>query len=125
MKDKYSHRERLEMIFAGEQPDRFAASLWRHFFHLENKADSTASIMIDFQKHFDWDFVKINPRADFHTQPWGLQLEYSTSEFEKHKKSNFPIVNPEDWSKIKPVPLSSPALDEHLKVVSMIRKGTG
>lgn len=42
MKDKYSHRERIEIIVAGKHPDRFAASFWRHFFHLENNASGTA-----------------------------------------------------------------------------------
>ncbi len=37
--NKHNHRERLELILAGERPDRFAASFWRHFYHLENHAE--------------------------------------------------------------------------------------
>ena len=123
--DKYSHRERLEMIFAGERPDRFAASFWRHFFHMEHNADGTARAMIDFQKRFDWDFVKINPRADYHTQGWGLHLDYSHDEFKKHVKSNFPVRTIDDWRDIEPLSLKMPVLTEHLEVVSMIRKALG
>lgn len=122
--DKYSHKERLQMILAGEKPDRFAASFWRHFFHKEHDARGTAEAMLAFQEEFDWDFMKINPRADFHTQDWGLKLDYSNNEFKKHKKSNFPVREPEDWLKIKPHDLSAPALAEHLKTVSLIRKGS-
>jgi uroporphyrinogen decarboxylase len=121
-KDRYSHRERLQMIIGGERPDRFAASFWRHFFHKEHCAVGTAEAMLTFQKEFDWDFMKINPRADYHVEDWGLKQEWSHDEFKKHRKSNFPITRPVDWIKIKSLPTSAPALAEHLKVVSMIRR---
>ena len=110
------------MIIAGERPDRHAISFWRHFFHMEHHAEGTAEAMLAFQKRFDWDFMKINPRADYHVEDWGLKQEWSKDEFRKHRKYDFPIINPEDWSKIKPQPMTSPVLAEHLKVVSMIKK---
>lgn len=121
-KDQYSHRERLELIFAGERPDRFAASFWRHLFHMEHHAEGTAEAMIGWQKKFDWDFMKINPRADYHTQDWGLQLTYSHHEYKKHQKSHIPIKTVDDWARIEPLAPTAPALAEHLKVVSTIRK---
>jgi uroporphyrinogen decarboxylase len=121
-KDKYPHRERLELIFAGEKPDRFAASFWRHFFDMEHHAEGTAEAMIGWQKKFDWDFMKINPRADYHTQDWGLKLTYSHHEHRKHLKSNFPVQTVDDWAKIEPLSPTAPVLAEHLKVVSTIRK---
>jgi len=125
MNDRYSHRERLQMILAGEKPDRHAASFWRHFFHMEHHAEGTAEAMLYFQREFDWDFMKINPRADYHVEDWGLRQEWSHDEFKKHGKSNFPVSKPEDWSKIKPLPISAPVLAEHLKVVSTIRRKSG
>jgi len=125
MTDKYSHRERIEMILAGEKPDRFAASFWRHFFHMEHHAEGTAEAMIGFQKQFDWDFVKINPRADYHTEGWGLVQNWSHDEFKKHAKTVFPITGIEDWDKITVLSPTAPVLAEHLKVVSMIRRGLG
>jgi uroporphyrinogen decarboxylase len=110
------------MIFAGEKPDRFAASMWRHFFHVENNAEGTAAAMLAFQKEFEFDFMKINPRADYHTQDFGLKLDYSKNEFTKHGKSCFPIKTADDWLKIKPLSPFAPNLEEHLRVVSMIRK---
>ncbi len=120
-KDKYSHRERLEMIFAGEKPDRWAASFWRHFFHMEHHAEGTADAMLWFQKQLDWDFMKINPRADYHVQDWGVKIEYSHDEFKKHRKVSFPIKTADDWTTLKPLSPTAPVLAEHLKVVSMIR----
>jgi uroporphyrinogen decarboxylase len=119
--DRHSHRERLNMIFSGEKPDRFAASFWRHFFHKEHYAEGTAEAMLDFQARFDWDFMKINPRADYHVEGWGLRQQWSHDEFKKHVKSNFPVSRLEHWRDIEPLKLSTPVLDEHLRVVSIIR----
>ncbi len=122
--EQYSHKERIQMILAGETPDRFAASMWRHFFHMEHHAEGTADAMLQFQKEFDWDFMKINPRADYHTEGWGLKQEWSHDEFKKHRKVSFPIQSIDDWANIKPLDMQSPPLAEHLKVVSLIRKGS-
>lgn len=125
MSDKLNHRERIETILAGEKPDRYAASFWRHYFHLENSAEGTVAAMLDFQNRFDWDFIKINPRADYHVQDWGLKLKYSTDEFAKHDKLAFPINSPDHWTKIEPLPTTAPALAEHLEVVRQLRKEVG
>ncbi|MBD3258706.1 hypothetical protein GF377_09760 [candidate division GN15 bacterium] len=120
--ERYSHRERIEMIIAGETPDRFAASFWRHFFHMEHNADGLVDAMLAFQKEYDWDFMKINPRADFHIEDWGHRSQWSHDEFKKHEKTHFPIRTIDDWAKIKPNPHTAPALAEHLNVVSRIRR---
>lgn len=119
--EKYSHRDRLQIILAGEEPDRFAASFWRHFFHLEHTADGTAEGMLWFQREFDWDLMKVNPRADYHVQDWGVKLRLSNNELENHVKLSFPISSVEDWSKIKPLMPTSPVLAEHLKLISILR----
>ena len=125
MKDKLTHRERIETILAGEIPDRYAASFWRHYFHLEHDAEGTIMAMLDFQKKFDWDLMKINPRADYHIQDWGLRLKYSNDELTKHEKRAFPIQSAADWAKIEPLPLTAPALAEHLDVVRGLRMTLG
>ncbi len=123
--EKYSHRDRLQLILAGERPDRFAASFWRHFFHREHTAEGTAEAMLWFQKEFDWDFMKVNPRADYHVQDWGVKLRYSNRELENHVKVSFPITSIDDWAKITALPPTSPTLAEHLKLVSILRARSG
>lgn len=122
--EKYSHRDRLRLIMAGERPDRYAASFWRHFFHLEHTAEGTADAMLRFQQEFDWDFMKVNPRADYHVQDWGVKLRLSTRELENHLKISFPVAAVADWTKIKPLAPTSPTLAEHLKLVSILSHRT-
>ncbi len=122
MPDRYSHRERLNMILSGEKPDRFAASVWRHFYHRETTTENLAAAMIEFQNRFDWDFMKINPRASYHMEDWGLKLEWSTDEFEKQTKIEFPVNEISDWDKINVLPPTAPVLAEHLKAIALIKK---
>lgn len=122
---EWSHRDRIAAILKGETPDRYAASFWRHFFHLESTAEGLADAMVGFQERYDWDFMKINPRADYHIEDWGFRHEFSTDEFSKHRKTAFPIQGIEDWAKISPLPLTSPSLAEHLKAISLIRRRVG
>lgn len=119
---RYSHRERLMMIFEGERPDRHAVSFWRHFFHMEHHAEGLAEAMLYFQKKYDWDFMKINPRADYHVEDYGLKQKWSHDEFKKHTKENFPIVAVDDWENIERLSALSPVLSEHLSAVTTIRK---
>ncbi|MEW5994157.1 MAG: uroporphyrinogen decarboxylase family protein [Candidatus Zixiibacteriota bacterium] len=123
--EKLSHRDRIQAIITGDKPDRFAASFWRHFYHREHYAQGAAEAMLWFQKKFDWDFVKINPRADYHVEDWGLKQKWSHDELKKHQKTHFPINRLEDWEDIRQLEPTAPVLAEHLKVVSLVRKGAG
>jgi uroporphyrinogen decarboxylase len=122
MKERLSHRERIETIINGGIPDHPAISIWRHFYHLESKAEGLARAMIDFQNNYNWDFMKINPRASYHVEDWGNKLEWSNNEFQKHRKTYFSIQKIEDWEKIEPLSFKAPVLSEHLKAISLIRK---
>jgi uroporphyrinogen decarboxylase len=125
MAEKLSHRERIAALLAGETPDRFAASIWRHFFHRESTIDGLVEAMVQFQKQCDWDFMKINPRADYHIEDWGLKQIYSKNEFERHTKTAFPINTITDWDSIRPLNVTSGVLGDHLIAVSKIRKEVG
>jgi len=122
MPEKYSHRERLQIIFNGDRPDRFAASIWRHFFHVESSAEKMAEAMLAYQKKYDWDFMKINPRASFHTEDWGNCLEWSTDEFTKHIHTKYAVESIDDWDKIDILPTTAPVLANHLEAISLIKK---
>jgi len=121
MADKYSHRERLNIIMAGEKPDRFAASNWRHFYHRESTAGGLAGAMLDFQKRFDWDFMKINPRAGYFVEDWGNTYAWSHDEFTKHTKIGFAVNSADDWDKIDVLPPGTTVLTDHLKAIEIIK----
>lgn len=118
-------RERIQTLLAGDKPDRPAVTAWRHFYHRETTAEGLAGAMVEFQERFDWDLMKINPRASYHVEDWGNILNWSDSEFKKHSKTKFAVETEADWDKIGVLPLTSPVLAEHLQAVSLIRKRVG
>jgi uroporphyrinogen decarboxylase len=119
---KLSHKERIHNLLTGQPVDRTPISFWRHFYHQEHTAESLAEAMLFFQHKFDWDFMKVNPRASYHVQPWGAVVQYSKDEFDKTKITDYPMKQIEDWKQIEPVKLNAPAFQEQLQTLSLIGK---
>ena len=51
-------------------------SLWRHFYECERTAEDLAGAMLAFHKKYDWDWMKVNPRASYHVEGWGVKTDY-------------------------------------------------
>jgi uroporphyrinogen decarboxylase len=122
MKDKFTHKQRLENLLEGKEIDRPPVSAWRHFFDKEWTADDLADSMFEFQKQYDWDFMKINPRASYYIEGWGGRHKPSGKPDEKPLLENAPIKNPKDWPSLKPLDIHGGAFGEQLKAVDMINR---
>ena len=114
--------ERWQAIRSGARPDRPPVSFWRHFYDQENSPARFVEATVGFQQHFGWDLVKINPKASYHVEPWGVSVEYSVNPLQKPRKISWPIIHPQDLSKVKPLPITHPEFDVQLKAVAAIRK---
>jgi len=121
MPDKMTHRERIWATLQGQETDRVAVSMWRHFYSSETSARSLAEAMLAFQARFDWDFVKVNPRASYHAEGWGLGVKYEGDREPVVTKA--PIKEPDDWLKLEVLPLDRGVLREHLEALELIARG--
>ncbi|EQB63637.1 MAG: hypothetical protein RBG1_1C00001G1216 [candidate division Zixibacteria bacterium RBG-1] len=120
---KLSHKERILSLIKSEPIDRVPMSFWRHFYHRERTAQELAEAMLDFQKKFDWDLMKVNPRAAYHVQDWGAVLKYSNDEFTKTQTVDYPVKKTSDWEKLKVLDPTQGALGEQLQALSLIKNG--
>jgi len=120
---KMSHKERILALIKSEPIDRIPVSFWRHFYHKERTAQELAEAMLNFQKRFDWDLMKVNPRAAYHVQDWGAVLKYSNDEFTKAQTVDYPVKKASDWNKLKILEPTKGALGEQLQALSLIKKG--
>jgi len=109
-----SHKERIDRHLKGQEIDRPALSAWRHFYDRENTKDDLVNSMIEFQKKYDWDFMKINSRASYHVEDWGVKFGYSNDPLKKPVAERFPVKKIADWQKIKPLDWRSGSLGEIL-----------
>jgi uroporphyrinogen decarboxylase len=125
MINQLSHKERIERILSGQEIDRPAISAWRHFYHRENSSQELADAMIEFQRKFDWDFMKINPRASYFIEDWGAVYTPSREPLVKAVKISLPVKKVADWSKVKPLPVNQGTLGEILAATKEIVKQIG
>jgi uroporphyrinogen decarboxylase len=121
-----THRERIEALLAGEKPDRLPVSFWRHFYESESSSEQLKTAMLKFEEEFDWDLMKINPRASYHMEDWGNKYEYTGHALDKPKRLDFAVHSADDWEKISPLnPHKADILADHLKAISLIREKAG
>ncbi len=116
-----THNERVLATLRGHETDRTPISMWRHFFDKETRPETLAEAMLGFQEQFDWDYMKFNPRASYHVEGWGVKVAYHGAEHPR--VTDTPIKVPDDWLKLKVLPLDSGVLKEHLDSLSLTAKG--
>lgn len=116
------HADRLAALAEGIRPDRPPVSLWRHFYKDEDDLDRYVEAMVGWQRRYDWDFMKINPRASYHYEPWGVTMRASPDRLTKPLRVGVPIRQALDWLKVTPLPVTHPLFDFQLRAISRIRK---
>ena len=116
-------RERVQAALAGEPVDQPPVSMWRHFYEFEETAEGLAEAMLGFQRQFDWDFMKVNPRAQYHVEDWGARYRYSGNPLQSPTRTHVPVQTPENWQQIRPLDPLKGSLDEHLRALQIIARG--
>ena len=116
-------RERVEAALAGQVMGRPPLSMWHHFYEREETADGLAEATLDFQRRFDWDFMKVNPRAQYHVEDWGARYHYTGDPYLAPTPTHFPVGSAEDWGMLKPLDPRQGSLGEHLHALRLIARG--
>lgn len=120
MTTQMTHRERVLATLKGQDVDRPPVSMWRHFFGKETSPEGLAEAMLSFQRRFDWDFMKVNPRASYHAEGWGLKTRYDGDHPPEVLET--PIREPDDWLRVNVLGLDTPVLQEHLHALELISR---
>jgi uroporphyrinogen decarboxylase len=117
---RVTHRKRIERCLAGDIPDKTPIALWRHFPIDDQSPDGLAGAVIDFQRSYDFDLVKVTPSSSFCIRDWGAEDEWrgnaeGTREYQRR------VINlPEDWMKIKPLDPHKGSLGDQLSCLKLI-----
>lgn len=123
MPDKMTKSERVLATIQSKEVDRPAISMWRHFYKEEQSVNTLADALLAFQKRFDWDFLKVNPRANFMVEDWGVRNRYSADPFKAPDTTDWPVKKAADWDKIQPPDIHKGVLGQHLELLRLIAKG--
>ncbi len=120
-----SKRERVEAALRGETVDRVPVAAWRHFLAEEGRADTLAAISLKHFADFDWDWLKVNPRATYYAEAWGNRYDFSRYDSVLPALIDGPLNTPADLEKITPISPTGGVFAEQLELVRLIKAGIG
>lgn len=66
-----SKKEQFHAVLSGRTIERPLVSCWHHFLEAEYDPTALAQATITFAKTYDWDWLKINPRATYLAEAFG------------------------------------------------------
>jgi uroporphyrinogen decarboxylase len=116
-------RARVEAALRGDAVDRVPISMWGHSYLKEWSAEELAEAMLANYRAYDWDYMKVNPRASYHVEDWGAKLERSNDPNHGPKFAQVPVSEPADWRRLRPLDPDRGVLSEQLEVLRLIRDG--
>jgi uroporphyrinogen decarboxylase len=122
MDEPMTPRNRIAAAVAGKVVDRPPVSFWGHAYDRESNAEDLAAVTIDAWERYRWDFVKLNPRASYHGEAWGLRTRYPGARHEKPQTVTVPVKRIEDWDTIRPLGPEAAPFAEQIQAVRLVRK---
>ncbi|NPV57035.1 MAG: uroporphyrinogen decarboxylase [Anaerolineae bacterium] len=97
------HRERMIACLQGEMIDRPPVSFWRHFPVDDQTPEGLAAATMEFQKRYDFDFIKVTPASSFCIKDYGVLDEWRGSPEGTRDYTHRIINSPDDWKKLTPL----------------------
>ena len=71
-------RQRVEAALAGDPVDRVPVSAWAHLLPAEVKVPQFAEATVRWSQDYDWDWIKVNPRATLFAEGFGARFDFNT-----------------------------------------------
>ncbi|BBI31237.1 uroporphyrinogen decarboxylase family protein [Cohnella abietis] len=119
-------RDRFNRILIQKEvADRPLVSAWRHFIEAERDSAALAAATVAFQRQYDWDFVKINPRTTYYAEAWGNEYDYEAYDGVVPATLKARIGQASDLRRITARTAEEPSFKEQLDVISRVRQALG
>jgi uroporphyrinogen decarboxylase len=118
-------RERVDAALRGEPVDRPPVAAWRHFIPDERAAAPLADAHLRFFREYDWDWLKVNPRATYYAEVWGARYDYDDYSSVLPRLVETPLRAAADLARITPRAPDNAALAEQLDLLRRIKDGIG
>ncbi len=113
-----SKTDRVLAALRGGPVDRVPVSAWWHDFSREWSPEGLAAATLEAYRKYDWDFIKVNPRATYYAEDWGARFRPAG---ERQPELLEPAVkSPEDLSRIRPLDPAQGAYGEQLAALAIV-----
>lgn len=118
----WTKHDRFTATLSGQLADRPPVTAWRHFVESENDAASLADATEAFTRAWDWDWVKLNPRATYYAEAWGSVFDPTDYRDVLPRQRRAAVATAADLGAIGVLrPADVPALREQLTAARLVR----
>jgi uroporphyrinogen decarboxylase len=113
-------RERIQATLKGEPVDRPAVAFWRHWPIDDQDAEALTRATLEYQRRFDWDFIKVTPSSTYCIDGYGAKHAYQGRPIGDREHLERVIKRPEDWDRIQPLDVREGAYGRQLRCLRMV-----
>jgi uroporphyrinogen decarboxylase len=114
--------QRLLAALSGLPVDRVPVSAWGHDFRREWSPQGLAEATLEAYWHYDWDFIKVNPRATYYAEAWGARFEPSPDGSEGPRLVEPGLRGEADLARIAPLDPRRGPFGEQLEALRLIAR---
>lgn len=118
-------KERVDAALRDEPVDRVPVSMWGHDFEREWDSQSLMEAMVENFTRYDWDFLKVNPRASYQAEGWGARYRPSGQKYQKPVFESSPVRSASDWKRLRTLEPDQGAFGEQLRALQLINHAVG
>jgi uroporphyrinogen decarboxylase len=118
---KMTKNERLAAALKGDHVDSVPVSAWWHDFEREWSAAELAEAKLEAYRKYDWDFIKVNPRASYFGEAFGAK--YAPREGRQPDLIEPGVSSPEHLRRIERQDGRSGVWAEQLEALRLIAAG--
>lgn len=121
--DQTDRRSQFAALLRGDASRPFLTSAWQHFVGEEYDISRYVTATVDFNRSWDWDWVKLNPRATYYSEAWGSVFDPEDYVGVVPRQLSPAITQVSDLATIVPLdPRTNPALAEQIEAARLIRE---
>src|SRR6266850_3079035 len=116
-------RERIHAALHRQPVDRPPVAFWQHVPHRDHTARGLADAMLEWQRRWDLDLVKIMSSGVYCVEDWGCKVAYQGSPNGAKTCTQHAVRQTADWARIKPLDPGRGALGRELEALRLILRG--
>ena len=119
---KMTRWERVRAALAGGEVDRVPVSFWGHDYLREWTAEGLAEATLERFRRYDWDFIKVNPRATYYAEAWGNRYRPSGEAARGPIITDYVLKSAPDLDRLSVVDIRQGPFAEQLEALCLIGK---
>ncbi len=113
-------RERLERAIGDHSVDRAPVALWRHWPGDDQRPADLARSTIDFQRDYNWDFLRVMPARGFQVVDYGLQDAWKGDPHGIRQITKRVVHRSLAWTELRPLAPDRGALGQQAQCLRLI-----